>query len=438
MKTFPGSFHAHWFQLFNAVSFQIMMGAPVIVFAKSLGASSTVLGIIASFTPLMTVFQLPAAQHLERYGYREFVLMGWSIRTVFIFVTAIVPVMAFLDNPSKMAVLLAILFVFNLLRGISSTAWMPWMTTLIPEESRGRFLSVDQIFMYAGSLVSLLASAVVMTGQVDPWEYSFVFLISAVGGTLSLYFIKRIPDVAAGESVRRSSQKVPWRAMLAYPPFRELLIFNVLYMAVIGSLGVFTVEYLREESHFDVATVLYLSAFSFIGALVVLPFVGGVVDQVGSKPLMRVATGIFFIVIGAWCLVAAGIVPGRLWLIAALNVLAGAASANFNLANVRITMATMPEMGRNHFFALFTVITSLGLGAAPVAWGVTLDVIGTYEAVTGVFHWKRHSIYFLALLALNAIAFAYIRRLHESPGAGSHEPSLIYARLKRSPRFWHR
>ncbi len=438
MKTFPGSFHAHWFQLFNAVSFQIMMGAPVIVFAKSLGASSTVLGIIASFTPLMTVFQLPAAQHLERYGYREFVLMGWSIRTVFIFVTAIVPVMAFLDNPSKMAVLLAILFVFNLLRGISSTAWMPWMTTLIPEESRGRFLSVDQIFMYAGSLVSLLASAVVMTGQVDPWEYSFVFLISAVGGTLSLYFIKRIPDVAAGESVRRSSQKVPWRAMLAYPPFRELLIFNVLYMAVIGSLGVFTVEYLREESHFDVATVLYLSAFSFIGALVVLPFVGGVVDQVGSKPLMRVATGIFFIVIGAWCLVAAGIVPGRLWLIAALNFLAGAASANFNLANVRITMATMPEMGRNHFFALFTVITSLGLGAAPVAWGVTLDVIGTYEAVTGVFHWKRHSIYFLALLALNAIAFAYIRRLHESPGAGSHEPSLIYARLKRSPRFWHR
>jgi len=438
MKTFPGSFNAHWFQLFNAVSFQIMMGAPIIVFAKSLGASSTVLGIIASFTPLMTVFQLPAAQHLERYGYREFVLMGWSIRTVFIFVTAIVPVMVFLDNPSKMAVLLTILFVFNLLRGISSTAWMPWMTTLIPEANRGRFLSIDQLFMYAGCLISLLASAVVMTGQVDPWEYSFVFLISAVGGTLSLYFIKRIPDVAPGESVRRSSQKVPWRAMLAYPPFRELLIFNVLYMAVIGSLGVFTVEFLREESHFKVATVLYLSAFSFIGALVVLPFVGGVVDQVGSKPLMRAATGIFAVVIGVWCLVAAGIFPCSLWLIAALNFLAGAASANFNLANVRITMATMPEMGRNHFFALFTVITSLGLGAAPVAWGVTLDVIGTYEAVTGVFHWKRHSIYFLALLVLNAIAFAYIRRLHESPGAGSFEPSLIYARLKRSPRFWHR
>jgi len=438
MKPVPGSFNAHWFQFFNAVSFQIMMGAPIIVFAKSLDASSTVLGIIASFTPLMMVFQLPAARHLERYGYREFVLMGWSLRTVFIFVTAVVPVLGFLDNSSKMAVLVTALLLFNLLRGISSTAWMPWMTALIPEANRGRFLSVDQLFMYGGCLISLLASAVVMTGPVDPWEYTFVFLISAAGGSVSLYFIKRIPEVTAGESVRRSSQKVPWRAILGYVPFRELLIFNVLHMAVIGSLGIFTVEYLREESHFDVATVLSLSAFSFIGALGVLPFVGRVVDRVGSKPLMRVATIIFSIVIGGWCLIAAGVFPCSLWLVAALNFLAGAASANFNLANVRITMATMPEMGRTHFFALFTVITSLGLGAAPVGWGITLDVLGSYEAVTGIFHWKRHSIYFLALLVFNTIAFAYIRRLHESPGAGSFEPSLISARLKRPPRFRHR
>ena len=67
-----------------------------------------------------------------------------------------------------------------------------------------------------------------------------------------------------------------------------------------------------------------------------------------------------------------------------------------------------------------------------------LDVLGSFEAVTGVFHWKRHSIYFLALLALNAIAFAYIPRLHESRGSRDGEPSHIYARSKRSSGFWHR
>lgn len=431
-------FSAHYFQFFNAVTFQIVMGAPIIVYAKTLGASSTVLGIIASFTPLMTVFQLPAAQHLERHGYKKFVLMGWGARTVFIYALALVPLLVFLDDLSKMAALMAGLFMVNLLRGISSAGWMPWMTTLIPEETRGRFLSVDQLFMYAGCLVSLVASAIVMTGKVDPWEYSLVFLLSATSGTVSLFFIRRIPDVQAGEATRRSSHPVPWRSMLAYPPFRELIIFNILFMAVIGSLGVFTVEYLREESHLDVSTVLYLSAFSFLGALIMLPFSGASVDRSGSKPLLRIATLMFAASIGSWCLVAAGILPTKLWIIALLNFFTGAASANFNLANVRITMATMPEMGRNHFFALFTVITSLGLGATPVAWGVTLDMIGTYEAVTGIFHWKRHSIYFLALLGLSAIAFAYINRLHESPGAGRAEPSLIYAKLKRASRFWHR
>jgi len=414
------------------------MGAPIIVYAKSLGASSTVLGIIASFTPLMTVFQLPAAQHLERYGYKRFVIAGWGTRTVFIFALAAVPVLAFLDTVSKMAAMMAALFMVNLVRGISSAGWMPWMTSLIPEEIRGRFLSVDQLFMYAGCLVSLVVSAIVMTGRVDPWEYALVFLISATCGTVSLLFIHRIPDVPPGETTRKNSQPVPWRAMLKYPPFRELIIFNLIFVIVVGSLGVFTVEFLREESHFDVSTVLYLSAFSFLGALVMLPFSGPWVDRAGSKPLMRVATVMFGASIATWALIAAGVVSGQLWVVALLNFFTGAASANFNLASVRITMATMPEMGRNHFFALFTVLTSLGLGAAPVVWGVMLDMIGTYEAVTGAFHWKRHSIYFLALLAIDAIAFAYISRLHESPGAGRAEPSLIYARLKRASRFWHR
>src|SRR4029077_13469273 len=170
-----------------------------------------------------------------------------------------------LDNTSKLAALLVVLFFFNLLRGISSAAWLPWITQLIPEHVRGRFLSIDQFFMYGGCLASLLASALVMAGRVEPWEYALVFLISALGGTVSLGFIKRIPEVPADEATRRGSQNVPWGEMLAYPPFRELLIFNLIYATVLGSLGVFTVEFLRDFSHFDVRSVLFLSAFSFVG-----------------------------------------------------------------------------------------------------------------------------------------------------------------------------
>ena len=73
----------------------------------------------------------------------------------------------------------------------------------------------------------------------------------------------------------------------------------------------------------------------------------------------------------------------------------------------------MPQTGRDHFFALFSVITSLGLGASPVLSGISLDYIGTFEVVTGAFHWHRHSIYFGVLFGLNILTLLQVRNLHE-------------------------
>jgi MFS family permease len=100
--------------------------------------------------------------------------------------------------------------------------------------------------------------------------------------------------------------------------------------------------------------------------------------------------------------------------IGGLNFVSGMAGAAFNVANGRLALSTMPLMGRNHFFALFTVVTSLGLGAAPVAWGISLDFLGTFDVATGAFHWKRHSIYFAALFVMNLVTIWKVRSLHET------------------------
>lgn len=415
-----------------------MMGAPVILYAKSLGASSTVLGIIAAFTPLMNIFQIPAARFLGRITYRKFVLMGWGLRTVFIFFVALVPLMFFLQPADKLAVMLAGLFLFNLLRGISSAAWMPWITSLVPSDIRGRFLSLDQIFVHLGCLLALVASAILMDGEVEDWEYSLVFSLSGIGGVLSLLFIKRIPDIPVGEETRRSAEPVPWKQIMAYPPFLALLIFNVAFMIVIGSLGVFSVEFLREVPHLGIDTILWLSGISFFGGLCTLPFVGLLVDRVGSRPVLFVAVALFGLVILGWFGMASGFLPTSYTLIGVLNFLAGIAGSNFHLANVRISMAIMPEMGRNHFFALFTVISSLGLGAAPVLWGVSLDAIGTFEMVTGAFTWRRHSIYFLAVFLFNFVALALSFRLKEAPQKPGLDNEKVYAQLKRAENVWRR
>jgi MFS family permease len=226
--------------------------------------------------------------------------------------------------------------------------------------------------------------------------------------------------------------------MLQHPPFRSLLEFNALYTLVLGSLGVFSIEFLRGVAGMDPSIVLILSALAFLGALATLPFCGRVLDSIGSKPVMRLAVAGMAAVIAGWFLTASGVIPAVVGTVAVLNLATGAAGASFNVANARVVMATMPEMGRNHFFALFSVITSLGLGSAPIVWGLALDALGTFEIVTGALTWKRHSIYFLALLLLALASLALVNRLDESGSQRPPRPDLLYARLRRWLSNWHR
>ncbi|HEY5743879.1 MAG TPA: MFS transporter, partial [Terrimicrobiaceae bacterium] len=409
----PGRFSAHWMSFLGALSFQIMMGGPIIVFAKSLGASSTVLGLVAALTPLLTLFQLPAARSLNRYGYRRVVLMGWNARIVLIVVISALPLLGFLDSPSKITALLILLVFVHILRNISAVAWAPWVTQWIPEPLRGRFLSIDQFFMYGGSLAALFISGVLISEDASPWDFSLVFLLSAAAATIGLPFIMRMPDLRPVESHHDNPQKVSWRGMFAYRPFRELVIYNVLFGSVLGSLGVFTLEFLHERSDFDVGTMLHLLAASYAGSLLTLPFCGPIADTVGSKPMMRVVTILFGVILLLWGLIAGGVLACSYALVGALNFLTGVATANFRLANSRINMSTMPEKGRQHFFAMFAVVSNLGLGAAPILWGIILQHIRSFDFETAGFHWRSHSIFFLALLMFTAISFAYIKRLHE-------------------------
>src|SRR2546422_6264332 len=87
----PGLHNAFLFAAFNALSFQIVLSSPMVLYAKSLGASATVLGIIAGMMPLLVIFQIPAAHYVGRVGCKQFVYAGWGVRVMFIFGMALVP-----------------------------------------------------------------------------------------------------------------------------------------------------------------------------------------------------------------------------------------------------------------------------------------------------------------------------------------------------------
>ena len=98
-ETFPpGLGNAYVFAMFNALSFQIVLNSPMVLYAKSLGASATILGTLAGMMPLLVIFQIPAASYIARIGFKRFVYAGWGTRVMFIFAMALVPLTGgFLD-----------------------------------------------------------------------------------------------------------------------------------------------------------------------------------------------------------------------------------------------------------------------------------------------------------------------------------------------------
>lgn len=418
-----GVFNFHWFNFYNAICFQIILGAPIVLLAKDLGANSVILGVIAAFTPLMTTLQLPAARYLGKYSYRSFALLGWGLRSIFIATSAIVPLLIFASKDLRLGILLGSLFFFNVLRGISSAAFLPWITGVVPNSMRGRFIAIDHSFVYGGSLFIMLLSALLMKGHVEPWRYSLVLWLSVAGAVISLFYLRHIPDAERGRTENLSSAPVSLREMARLAPFRNTILFSLLFATVAGGLGVFPVEYLRVQAHFSPSAIYALSAGTFLGPMFILRWLGVRVDHFGSIPMIRVTVALFAVVLALWFAMSAGLIPPDWRLVLLLNVSGGMAMSGFNMANLHLGMAVVPESGKNHYFAVTTVITSFGMGVVPVLWGWILDALGGLDLVEGPFHLRRHSIYFLGICLLSVVTLLCSRILMD-PSARQHPGSV--------------
>jgi MFS family permease len=436
--TFPkGLNNAFLFAAFNALSFQIVLGSSMVLYAKTLHASATVLGIIAGMMPLLVIFQIPAASYIDRVGYKRFVYGGWGIRVAFIFLMALVPLTSgFLNPVSRLALMLALLFAFNLSRGISSSAWLPWITLLVPPAVRGRYLSSDAACVQFGSFLTTLIAALALGQHPASWQFAVIFGFSGLMGAVSLTFLKRIPDVPIPEQARASSQRVPYREMIGYPPFRKLLWLVFGWGIAYGGMATFTVAFLKTEARLSEGAILLLTSTTFLGGLGSL-WLRTQLDRFGSKPILLFCFALWVLNLLGWASLSGHLFRPTLWLMLLLQFSMGMLAALVNMANTRLAMVLIPEMGRNHFFAIYSVVFNVTLGLAPILWGLFIDALARISFDWHGFELNRFSVFFCVVALAFVAAFCLGQRLQESQ-AGRMEDLLRDILIKSPQRFWLR
>ena len=384
--------------------------------------------------PIMTEAQLPAARFIPRVGYKRFVVGGWTTRVMFIVGMALVPGATWLNEGSRLALIMALLFAFNLSRGISSCAWLPWITQWVPAAVRGRYLSVDQVCVNAASAMAFVLAAVLLGPTAGPWRFAMVFAFSAIAGFGSLVFLQRMPDLPVPPEEDGGPGSVPWGALAAHPPFRRLLELNAAWSLAYGGLTTFIVSFLRSAGGLGERSVLLVMSLSFLGGLASYTVAAGRLERMGSKPVLGLTMAMGTAATLGWMLVAGGALSGGTAWPCVLAVAVGLCNALFSVANNRLAMATVPAMGRNHFFAIFVVVWQLTLGISPVLWGVLLDAMGEWSGRWLGMGWNRYSVFFALAAAAFGWAFHLTRRLEE-PMAGPAD-ALIRELLVQSPQRW--
>jgi len=357
---------------------------------------------------------------------------------MFIFAMALVPLTgSFLDEKNRLGLMLMLLFCFNLSRGISSCAWLPWITVLVPASLRGKYLARDAGVQNSGSFVTFLVAAGCLAGQSHSWQFAVLFAFSAVMGAISLTFLKRIPDAEIPEEIRSSKTRIPWLAMAAHPPFKKLLVMLFGWSVAYGGMSAFTVDYLRTAGGMAEGKILLVTSVAYLGGLCSLWFLGSRLDRLGSKPVLTFSFAAWFVVLGGWLLLAGGALPIRLSVLLVLQYLMGLLAALVQMSNTRLAMAVIPTMGRTHFFAIYSVVNNVTLGLAPVGWGLLIDAIGARSANWLGLSWNRFTVFFAAAALAYVITLGLARRLHE-PEAASVEELMREILIQSPQRFWLR
>lgn len=436
---FPkGVNHLFVFFFFNFLSCMIVMDSPIILYAESLGASATVVGLIQGITPLMVVFQIPAADHVARVGYKRFITTGWTLRLVFVLPLIAVPLLSEVLNPqSQLALVIGALIGFNLVRGIASTAWFPWITGIIPEKIRGRYLAVETASNNIGSLVALLLAAWYLGSAAGSDRFAMMFTFSLVMGAVSLWFIYQVPDAPVSEENAAEKQPVSWEKIWEHARFRKLLWVAFTWAVLMGGLMGFIVKFLKGPAGWADDRVLLASAIKFIGGLSSLWFLHSRLDRVGSRPLMFVALGIWVAILLTWTFMAGGRATASFPLVCGVYLVSGFAFCTFYMCLNKLAMATVPELGKSHFFALFSVVGSLAVGIFPILWGVLIDALESTRIMRWGLEWNQYSIYFSGLLGVLLVLGILVARLREEKAANLNE--LMRDLIRNNPlRDWMR
>ena len=286
----------NYFNVFNAISWNLLVGIIITLFALRLGASSTYIGLLGA-SGYMALFMLPLGKIIAR----RFSIIGvfsvtWILRSVSMLFAVAAPFLEYSGQRNLALVLIMLgVFLFHILRGIGMIGNNPVLSLLTTGPDRGSYMTQIQII---NSLIGMFGSFVIamVLGLNPPISVFSVLLVAGViTGIISGYIIRNVPEPQGETEGKKMKLLDIFKDAFARNELRHFIFIIFLVALVSGVTRTFVVVYAREVfGHNDGLISLY-SVFGGLGFLLAGISIKFLVDRVGAKPLFIVCVIIGFI-----------------------------------------------------------------------------------------------------------------------------------------------
>ncbi|WP_178133862.1 MFS transporter [Vineibacter terrae] len=421
--------------------------------AVEIGASNAAIGLLAAVPFAVQLLQLPAVVLVERLRARR-AICTWSagIGRCFLLGAAVTPL---LGAAGGMAALIALLALHQALAAIGGCAWNSWMRDLVSAAEHGRF------FGQRTAATTALAIALAFLGSfvIDTWKgalpdhpalgYSVLFVLSALIGLFGVYLLSITPDQPMVPVDKRLHPFEMLSAPFRDQNFRRLIIFLSSWNFAANLAAPFFSVYMLKSLGYGMTTVMTLTIVSQLSNLAALGLWGALIDRFSNKALLRVCAPLFLACTLAWSLTGLPwLQPLTIYLLLAIHVLMGIATAGMALASNNIAMKLSPTGQATAYLAANSVTTASFAAVAPVIGGLCADFFAAHE-LTLAFTWKGadaaltvqvlnfHAWTFFFGLACVAGLYSLHRLTFVQETAGSTDPLVLRHLLLEARRSMH-
>lgn len=399
-------------------------------YASALGAGELAFGLLNALPVLAGLLQLYVSYLASKTGkYKRLFLIGGVVQRFSWIVIAFIPFI-FPVEESRLFVLVVMVTLAAMGGSFAVISHMTLMSSVIPIEIRGRYVTTRQRVSTAAALLFGLVIALLLDNVPGFLGYTIVFGLGGIAGLIDILMYIRVDFSGIPHKPGGFSLKEGIRTCFTTKKMRNYLIFWTFWCFAINLNGPFFNKYAVDVLQLSYITIIIFGqmAAQTITFLIVTRW-GVFLDRYGSVPMMLISSIGSTTIALVWLFA----MPGVWWPLLVFNILGGVFWCANDACMVNMQLSHTPEKGRPTALAIFAVFTSIATATGLILGGALFEMFSPIMASlewtifgTNLDHFKV--VFCIGIVTRYIVIGIFLPRVWNEKGMHYSE---AYAKLRR-------